>query len=76
MLIKKKKIKNKTKVILLGDQISDLNMVDKKIKRELINVGFYSSRTEVSIQEFKNVLDIVCEDEKDDYITLKNYYFD
>ena len=51
-------------------------MVDKKIKRELINVGFYSSRTEVSIQEFKNVLDIVCEDEKDDYITLKNYYFD
>lgn len=69
----KDKIKDRSKAILFGDQISDLNMVDDK-KKEVIKVGFYSSRTKNTLDEFTNSYDIVCED-SDNYNELLRELF-
>lgn len=69
-----KQIQNKSDVILLGDQISDLKMIDKNNNKQIIKVWFYSSRTETSIIEFQNAFDIVCL-ENDNYNTLSKVLF-
>lgn len=69
-----KKIENKDTVILLGDLISDLNMVDKNTNKQIISIGFFSSRTGSSLNEFKNAFDIVCTDD-DDYHKLMKTLF-
>ena len=69
----KDKIKDRSKAILFGDQISDLNMVDDK-KKEVIKIGFYSSRTKNTLDEFTNSYDIVCED-SDNYNELLGELF-
>ncbi|MDD2238371.1 MAG: HAD-IB family phosphatase [Bacilli bacterium] len=69
-----KQLQNKSDVILLGDQISDLKMIDKNNNKQIIKVGFYSSRTETSIIEFQNAFDIVCL-ENDNYNTLSKVLF-
>lgn len=69
----KEKIKDRNKSILFGDQISDLNMVDGK-KKEVIKIGFYSSRTKNTLEEFSNNYDIVCYD-SDNYSELLRKLF-
>lgn len=66
------KIKTRENVILLGDQVSDLNMVDKNNHKEVITIGLLTddSSKEVMVSNF----DIVCE-EKDNYNNLKNLLF-
>ena len=58
----KDKINLRNKVILIGDQISDLMMVDDNKHDEVIKIGFYSTRSEVDLELFKNCFDIVCVD--------------
>lgn len=70
----KEKIKNKNTVILLGDLISDINMVNKKPNKDIISVGFFSSKSGSSLDEFKKAFDIVCTD-NDDYNKLSNILF-
>ena len=66
----KEKIKNKRKVILLGDQLSDLNMVDESIHDIVIKVGFYSTIIGLELTKYEKYFDIVCEP-KDDYYILR-----
>ena len=65
------KLSNRNNVILLGDQVSDLNMVDKEMHSQVISVGFPAGE---SIEILKNNFDIVC-GENDTYNTVKNILF-
>lgn len=69
----KDKINLRNKVILIGDQISDLMMVDDNKHDEVIKIGFYSTRSEVDLELFKNSFDIVCID--DNYHNLNKVLF-
>ena len=66
------KLKDKNNVILLGDQLSDLNMVDSSKHNLVINIGFQSD--DYPLETLTSNYDIVCES-KDDYIKLKNLLF-
>lgn len=66
------KIKNRDNVILMGDQISDLNMVDKSKHNTVISVGFLIP--ESSKDTMTSNYDIVCE-ETDNYNDVKNLLF-
>lgn len=70
----KEKLAFRDKVILLGDQISDLMMVDEKKHEDVLKIGFYSSRSEVDINQFTDKFDIVCLD-NDDYCDLVDILF-
>ena len=66
------KIKNRDNVILLGDQVSDLNMVDKNKHKSVISIGFLTldAPKDVMTSNF----DIVCE-ENDNYDDVKKLVF-
>ena len=66
------RIKNRDNVLLLGDQVSDLNMVNKNDHKLVITVGFTTPDVEknVMVRNF----DIVCEND-DDYEDVKNIVF-
>ena len=67
-----KRIESRDNIILLGDQVSDLNMIDKINYRSVISIGFLvsDSSKEVMISNF----DIVCE-ENDSYDDVKKLVF-
>ena len=67
------KLKNRDKVVLLGDQVSDLNMVDKNKHKEVVSVGFLTSKEQFKIMESN--YDILCE-ENDGYNKVKEILFD
>ncbi len=69
----REKILGREQVLLLGDQVSDLNMVDKSKHDTVITVGF-SVDDSKNIDILKNNFDSVCE-EKDDYFSLKRTLF-
>ena len=69
------KINNKNNVILLGDQIGDLLMVDKNTDKELITIGFLNEDTKNDIDIMNDNFDIVC-DITDTYIDLLNLLFE
>lgn len=66
------KIKNRDTVLLLGDQVSDLNMVDRNNHKYVISIGFLTqdSLKDTMISNF----DIVCE-ESDNYDDVKKLVF-
>ena len=66
------KLKNRDKVILLGDQVSDLNMVDKNKHKEVVSVGFLTSKEQ--LKTMTSNYDIVCE-ENDGYDKVKEILF-
>ncbi len=71
------KLKDRKQVILLGDQISDLNMVDKSIHDSVITVGFASDDINDhhdTFEDLKANFDIVCEP-REDYNILKKLLF-
>ena len=68
----KEKIKNKNNVILLGDQVSDLNMVNKDNYKLVINVGFLTP--DYSLNTMVSNFDIVCED-NDNYDKIQRLLF-
>lgn len=70
-----KNLKNKSQVILLGDQLSDLNMVNKDSHHFVLSVGFLADDyPKNQIDDFKSKFDIICEQD-DNYFNLKNILF-
>jgi len=69
-----KKLQNRKQVILLGDQVSDLKMVNKNTHDFVLNVGFLTEEHPEEFTTLKANFDIVCELE-DDYHDLKNLLF-
>lgn len=68
------KLKNRKQVILLGDQISDLNMVQKDRHDLVLSVGFITDECKDKLDVLKANFDIVCQ-ENDDYYKLKDLLF-
>ena len=69
------KINNRKDVILLGDQIGDLLMVDKNTDKELLTIGFLADDTKDNLDIMNNSFDIVC-DTNDTYIDILNLLFE
>ena len=67
-----KKIVDRNGVVLLGDQISDLNMVHDSKHEFVINVGFQANDCPLEIMTSN--FDIVCEKD-DDYNKVKDILF-
>lgn len=65
----KEMLSGRNNVLLLGDQLTDINMVDDKLHDKVIKVGFYSTKFKIPIDYYINNFDIVCED-LDDYYSL------
>lgn len=68
------KLKNRKEVILLGDQLSDLNMVNKENHDLLISIGFLTDELQDKIEIFKSNFDIVCNLDED-YIDIMKLLF-
>lgn len=71
----KEKLNNRKKVILLGDQISDLRMVDKSKHDIVYTTCFLTDEGKDNIEKIKSKFDIVCEFE-DNYFDLKEKLFE
>ena len=67
------KIKSRDNVLLLGDQVSDLNMVNKADHKSVVTVGFLMP--DYSRDTLASNFDIVCE-ESDSYDDIKKIVFD
>ena len=67
------KINGRDTVILMGDQVSDLNMVDRANHKSVISVGFLTP--ESSIDTMAANFDLVCE-ENEDYRDVKKLLFE
>lgn len=67
-----KKINDRNSVILLGDQVSDLNMIDDSRHKSVIKIGFQTNNCK--LENLTSCFDIVCEKE-DDYNKLKDILF-
>lgn len=73
----KDKLKGRNQVLLLGDQTSDLNMVDKSLHDSVITIGFEPDDPNDpcnSLEDFQAGFDIVC-DPHENYIDLKKILF-
>lgn len=71
------KLKGRNQVLLLGDQTSDLNMVDKNLHDSVITVGFEPNDPNDpcnSLKDFLSSFDIVCEPHEN-YIDLRKILF-
>lgn len=69
------KINNRKDVILLGDQIGDLLMVDKNTDKELLTIGFLADDTKDNLDIMNNSFDIVC-NTNETYIDILNLLFE
>lgn len=70
----KEKIKGRSNVILLGDQISDLMMVNYESHKDVIKIGFHSNQTNIPIANYTESFDIVCQDD-DNYNDIMDKLF-
>ena len=68
----KERLKNRTGVLLLGDQVSDLNMVDKSIHEFVVTAGFHVE--DYPAEEMIANYDIYCE-KGEGYDDLKKVLF-
>jgi len=68
------KLQNRNNVILLGDQVSDLKMVDKDAHDFVLTIGFLTDETKENPEILTSKFDIVCES-NDDYNDLKTLLF-
>ena len=66
------KLKDKNRVLLLGDQVSDLNMVKTEENKEVLSIGFLSD--DLYLETMSSNFDIVCEKD-DDYNSLRKILF-
>ena len=70
----KEKINNRKNVILLGDQLNDLNMVDYNKHDNVIKVGFITSETEKYKKDFKAAFDLLIEQNEDYCDVIKTLF--
>lgn len=68
------KVQNRNQVVLLGDQISDLKMVDRNSHDFVLSVGFLADNSNNELDTMVSYFDIVCEKD-DDYYKVKNLLF-
>ena len=66
------KLKNRHQVILLGDQVSDLRMVNKKSNRSILSIGMFT--LDYDINNLIDNFDIVCE-KNENYKDLQKILF-
>lgn len=70
----KDKLSNRNQVILLGDQIGDLKMVNENAHDTVLSIGFVADDCQSQVDTLKAYFDIVCE-QGDDYHKLKELLF-
>lgn len=58
----KNKIKNRNNIILLGDSLNDLKMIDEDKRVDALKIGFLEDNVEENKKYFINEFDIVCTD--------------
>lgn len=68
------KLKNRKEVVLLGDQLSDLNMVNKANHDLVVSIGFMTEEQQSNTELFKSNFDIVCNLDED-YIDIMKILF-
>lgn len=61
----REKCEGRNNVVLLGDQVSDLNMVDESKHEGVIKVGFMTDETHGQLEEYERHFDIVIENGED-----------
>ena len=61
----REKCEGRNHVVLLGDQVSDLNMVDESKHEGVIKVGFMTDETGEQLEEYERHFDIVIENGED-----------
>lgn len=61
----KKRVINRNQILLLGDQISDINMVSEDKRENTIRTIFLNSETEKNIEEYKKYFDIIISKDED-----------
>ena len=69
-----KKLQGRNNVVLLGDQISDLKMVDTNAHDCVVSICFIPDDCKEKLELLKSNFDIVCE-KSDDYDIVKNLLF-
>ena len=67
----KEKLKDRNQILLLGDQISDIKMIEDKKRENTIRTLFLNSETEKEFEEYKKYFDIILSDDES-YMELKN----
>lgn len=68
------RLSERKRVILLGDQESDLKMVNSSLHEDVITVGFFQASSKISFEEYRKLFDIVCSEE-DNYKVLSKKLF-
>ena len=58
-------IRSKSDIILLGDSLSDIEMIDQDKRKDALNIAFVSGNKLMSMSDFINTFDIVIESAKD-----------
>jgi 5'-nucleotidase len=56
----KKLVENKEYIILLGDGLADIDMVQKELLYKTISIGFLEEKIVENLNAFNNTFDIVC----------------
>jgi len=65
------KIKNRKNVLLLGDSIGDVGMIEGFDFENLIKIGFFNDESEGSLDEYKKIFDVVLTGDQDFYFVNK-----
>lgn len=68
----KEKIKLRKNVILLGDNISDIKMINKEKRKEAFKIGFLEENIDENIDKYKENFDLICVNNKD-FFELNDY---
>lgn len=68
------KLKGRNQVILVGDEINDINILQFDKKSRNIKVGILTKKRELEVENYKNAFDIVCSDDTS-YIDILNILF-
>ena len=63
----KRKISNRSQILLLGDQISDIKMVNASKRENTIRIGFLTEETKHNTTHFCKSFDIICDDDSTYY---------
>lgn len=68
----KNTLSKRNKVILLGDQISDLRMVDDSVHDEVLKIGFVTDGMEDNKEQYNKYFDLVYDIDEDYYDVMKD----
>ena len=65
-------IKGRNNVILFGDNMNDINMVNKEKYEKVISVGFVNKENTKYTEEFSKIYDIILNEDEDFNTVLEN----